>query len=84
MLPPWSAELIAAYESGAHSQFLLAGNVNDRLLLPLKSGPELGSLQDFLLKVLLPRFDVVLGYDLGNGLRVEKGAETFIQWPWAK
>ncbi len=84
MLPPWSTELIAAYESGAHSQFLLSGNVNDRLLLPLKSGPELGSLQDFLLKVLLPRFAVVLSYDLGNGLRVEQGAELFNQWPWAK
>ncbi len=83
-LPAWSSELIAAYESGAHSQFLLSGNVADRLLLPLTSGPELGSLQDFLLKVMLPRFDVVLGYDLGNGLRVEQGAETFNQWPWAK
>ena len=83
-LPAWSNDLIAAYESNAHSQFLLAGNVNDRLLLPLAGGSELGSLQDFLLKVMLPRFDVVLGYDLGNGLRVEQGAEVFNQWGWAQ
>jgi hypothetical protein len=84
VLPAWSNDLITAYESGAHSQFLLAGNVNDRLLLPLPGGPALGSLQDFLLKVMLPRFDVVLGYDLGNGLRVEQGSEVFNQWQWTK
>ncbi len=83
-LPAWSHALIAAYESGAHSQFLLAGNVNDRLVLPLAAGAELGSLQDFLLRVLLPRFDVVLGYDLGSGLRVEQGGEAFAHWPWSQ
>lgn len=83
-LPPWSYELIAAYESGAHSQFILSGNVGDRLVLPLSTGAELGSLQEFLLKVLLPRFDVVFGYDLGNGLRIEQGGEQVSQWPWYK
>ena len=83
-LPSWSHDLITAYESGAHSQFILSGNVGDRLLLPLPSGPELGSLQEFLLKVLLPRFDVVFGYDLGNGLRIEQGGELVSQWPWYK
>ena len=83
-LPSWSHDLITAYESGAHSQFILSGNVGDRLLLPLSTGPELGSLQEFLLKVLLPRFDVVFGYDLGNGLRIEQGGEQVSQWPWYK
>ena len=74
--------MIALYQSHAASQFILSGNVNDRFLLPL--GGEhvaLGSLTDFLGKVLLPRFDVVLSYDLGNGLRVERGGEAFSQWP---
>ena len=82
VLPAWAAEMIALYQSHAASQFILSGNVNDRFLLPL--GGEhaaLGSLTDFLGKVLLPRFDVVLSYDLGNGLRVEKGGEAFSQWP---
>jgi hypothetical protein len=83
-LPSWSQVLIAAYESGAHSQFIISGNVGDRLLLPLAKGPELGSLQEFLLKVLLPRFEVVFSYDLGNGLRVEQGGEHVAQWPWYK
>jgi len=31
--------------------------------------------------MLLRRFDVVLSYDLGNGIRVEKGGEVFSKWP---
>ena len=79
-LPSWALELIALYESKAASQFILHGNVNDRFLLPLGEERGLGSLTDFFLRVLMPRFDVVLSYDLGNGLRVEKG-EAFSQWP---
>ena len=80
-LPQWADELIALYESGAASQFVLYGNVNDRFLLPLSDKAELGSLRDFLLRVLLPRFEVVISYDLGNGVRVEKGEKKFAEWP---
>jgi len=80
-LPGWARELIALYESNAANQFILHGNVGDRIVLPLGDKAELGSLSDFLLRVLMPRFDVILSYDLGNGLRVEKGGETFSQWP---
>jgi len=81
-LPPWAAEAVALYESNAASQFILHGNVNDRFALP---GPaaDLVDLTTFLRRVLLPRFDVVLGYDLGGGLRVEQGAEAFARWPSA-
>ncbi len=44
-------------------------------------GRPFGTLSDFLRQVLLPRFDVVLSYDLGNGMRVEKGGEVFATWP---
>lgn len=83
-LPAWARELVTLYESGAASQFILSGNVNDRMVIPAPTGPELGSLTDFILRVLLPRFDVVLSYDLGNGLRVERGRETFAKWPALK
>ena len=74
--------MVALYQSYSASQFILSGNVNDRFLLPLGgTRSTLGGLTDFLSKVLLPRFDVVLSYDLGNGLRVEKGGEAFSQWP---
>jgi hypothetical protein len=87
-LPTWASELITAYESGAASQFILAGNVNDRLLLPLPTSGtgegEWGTIVDFLNKVMLPRFDVVLVYDLGSGLRVERGGQIFSRWPRMK
>jgi hypothetical protein len=80
-LPAWAAEVVALYQSHAANQFVLYGNVHDRFLLPLGPNTPLGSLTDFLLRVLMPRFDVVLSYDLGNGIRVEKGGERFSTWP---
>jgi len=81
-LPGWAREVIELYESGASSQFILHGNVSDRVLLPSPDGkPGTGSLHDFLREVLLSRFDVILTYDLGNGTRVEKGGEKFAEWP---
>ena len=78
-LPQWASELMASYESGAGNQFILHGNVEDRFVLP--ETQALGSLSEFLLLALLGRFDVVLSYDLGNGIRIEKGREIFAQWP---
>lgn len=78
MASSWPQELIARYESGASNQFLLFGNVEDEFLL---QGGRVGTLRDFLLQNLLSGFDVVLSYDLGSGLRIEKGAQTFSQWP---
>ena len=78
-LPSWASELMARYESGAGNQFVLHGNVEDRFVLPESNA--LGSLSEFLLSALLGRFDVVLSYDLGNGIRIEKGREIFSQWP---
>jgi hypothetical protein len=79
-LPQWAKKMISLYESRAVNQFILHGNVNDRLYLPLRDKASLGGIRDFLLRVLLPQFDVILSYDLGNGIRVEKGGEIFSQW----
>ncbi len=82
VLPSWAREVIDLYESGAAAQFILHGNVGDRLLLPAADGKSrIGALDDFLREVLLSRFDVLLTYDLGNGTRVEKGGERFAEWP---
>jgi hypothetical protein len=83
-MPSWARELINLYESNASNQFILFGNVNDQQLIPADSGCRIGSLNEFLLRVLLARFDVVLSYDVGNGIRVEKGGETFSTWPEIK
>ena len=70
-LPKWSLELVDLYESNATTQFVLHGNVNDRVLLPAAGGARLGGLAEFIEAVLLPGFALVLTYDLRNGLRVE-------------
>src|SRR5260370_2533160 len=79
-LPGWALEAIQLYESNAPSQFVIFGNVNDEIVIPSPS-PHLGSLTEFLQQVLLPRFDVVLSYDIGNAILVEKGVEIFSRWP---
>lgn len=76
--PAWAARLVSLYQSHAANQFLLHGNVNDRYLLDAKT---MGSLYEFLTRVILPRFDVVLSYDLGNGVRIEKGGDIVTKWP---
>ena len=84
-LPPWAREIIDLYESGACAQFILHGNVEDRLFLPLPgTASKLVSLNEFLRDRLLASFDVVISYDLGNGIRVEKGGDRFAEWPPAR
>jgi len=74
--PCWAIQLARAYESGAHGQFIVHGNVHDRL--PLAKG--LVGLDHFLLEELLSGFAVVFTFDLGNGLRIERGADHVRQW----
>lgn len=82
-LPQWALEAIQLYESNAANQFIVYGNVSDQMVVPSPT-PHLGGLTDFLMQVLLPRFDVVLSYDIGNGIRVEKGGDIFSKWPALK
>jgi len=83
-LPRWANELMSLYGCDAANQFILYGNVNDRAVLPIGDKASLGSLYDFLVKVMLPRFDVVISYDAGNGIRIERGSELFSSWPGAR
>src|SRR4051812_46708856 len=78
--PAWARELALAYESGASSQFLLFGNVHDRLAV----GDRLVSLADFLEDTLLKGFGVVLSYDLGSGLNIERGGDIVAKWKGAE
>ena len=78
--PAWANELRLAYESGASSQFILFGNVHDRLAV----GDRLVSLADFLEDTLLKSFGVVLSYDLGTGLVIERGGELVAVWKGAE
>ncbi len=83
-LTPWAKELITHYESNAANQFILCGNVNDLQAVSSKDGKiRFCTLDEYIQQVLLPSYDVVLGYDLGNGLRVLKGGQKFAEWPSA-
>jgi len=74
--PPWASELARAYESGAHGQFVLFGNVHDRIAVD----DQLISLAGYLENELLKGFQIVLSYDLGNGLLIERGGELISEW----
>lgn len=74
--PAWAHELALAYESGAHGQFVLYGNVGDRF--PLAG--RLVGLSRWLESQMLTGFDVVFQYDPGNGLSLLRGSDRLRQW----
>ncbi len=85
-LPSWAQEVIASYESKSSGCFLLHGNVNDRLLISSNDqDTSLGSLTEFIQQTLLPRFDIIITFDMGFGLRVDRGSDIFSKWaPYAE
>jgi hypothetical protein len=74
--PSWAAEIALAYESTAQGQFILSGNIHDRL--PLNG--MLVNLARFIETELLSGFQVIFTFDLGNGLKVVRGAELLGEW----
>jgi hypothetical protein len=75
-IPPWSESIRHLYLSGAANQFVLHGNVADRLLVPAADGVTIGNLAEFLTNEQLRRFDLVLSYGVGSGIRVSRGSRS--------
>jgi hypothetical protein len=75
-LPDWAADLSVALESGACGQFVLYGNVHDRFAI----GDRFVGIDRFVEDEMLGTTDVILSYDLGNGLAVERGEKRLAQW----
>ncbi len=71
--PPWASQLAELCFSGTTSVFLLHGNTND--LLPRGTTPEdgYGTIADLLAEQLFGKWDLLLHYDLGRGLRAFAG-----------
>ncbi len=74
--PPWALALADLYFSRTTSVFVLHGNTYD--LVPLcdvdaAERASYGSIPEFLTEQLFGRWDLVLHYDLGRGLRVFAG-----------
>ena len=80
-LPAWADSMRKLFVSGAASQFLLHGNVLD-LVPSWGADGELRfvALRKFLTDTLFAPFEVVVFYDRGKGLRVERGADLFQKW----
>ncbi len=84
--PAWAHELAGEYYSATTSMFLLHGNVRDlvRCVPPAADGApaaaeaasrQYTSLVEFLGTQVFGRWDIVLSYDLGRGLRPVAGAD---------
>lgn len=74
--PNWAKQIHVAFKSGASGQFVIHGNVNDRI----SSNGQLVNIEHYIRDELLRDFDIVFTYDLGNGLAVLRGAEKIAEW----
>ncbi len=79
-LPAWAEEMRDLFKSGSISQFLLHGNIFDTITTPGLPEPRLLSLSAFLDEVMFEKYDVILHYDRGKGIRAARGADDWGEW----
>lgn len=77
-IPDWAEEMRRVFRSGTVSQFIIHGNVNDPVGVEENGKRRFLGLRQFIADVMLERFDVVLSYNRGAGIRVVKGLESFV------
>ena len=73
--PPWARRMGELSTSGSTSVFLLHGNTFDFVPLSDGAAPAYGSVAQFLAEQMFGRYDLVLHYDLGRGLRPFAGRD---------
>ncbi|NBX31099.1 hypothetical protein EBR04_11770, partial [bacterium] len=90
--PAWAERLGDAYLSGTSCVFMLHGNVRDLVpaAAPAAAGGRddvaaWGTVSDFLAREMFGRWDIVLAYDVGKGLRPLAGPDparlrSMAQW----
>ncbi len=79
-LPGWAQEMRDLFKSGSVAQFLLHGNIFDIVPAAGPAGRRLLSLSAFLDEVMFEKYDVVLHYDRGKGIRATRGAKDWSEW----
>jgi AAA+ superfamily predicted ATPase len=73
-VPPWAHQLADLYFSGTTAAFVLHGNTYDLFRMDPDGGRYSG-LTDFLAEQIFGRWQLVLHYDLGRGLRAFAGRD---------
>jgi AAA+ superfamily predicted ATPase len=73
--PLWARRLGELSMSGSTSVFLLHGNTFDFVPITAEPTPAFGSVAQFLAEQMFGRYDLVLHYDLGRGLRAYAGRD---------
>jgi ATPase family associated with various cellular activities (AAA) len=84
-LPAWAAELARYWNSGAHSLFIVHGNIHD--LFPVAAAPAAASyaaLAPFLQRRLFPARPQILHYDIGAGLTFATAGMQTLFYEWLK
>jgi hypothetical protein len=89
-LPAWASELARAWNSGAHSLFILHGNIHDLFPIaasapaPTPAAASYAALGVFLQRRLFPARAQVMHYDLGAGLTFATAAMQTAFFEWLK
>ncbi|MCG3136817.1 MAG: ATP-dependent zinc metalloprotease FtsH [Phycisphaerae bacterium] len=73
--PSWARELADLYFSGTTCVFVLHGNVHDLVANAPGEEPAYCNLAEFLANQIFGRWDIVVQYDLGRGLRALAGSD---------
>lgn len=71
--PAWAVQLVELCFSGTTSVFLLHGNTNDLTRRGEAAEEGYGTIPEFLAEQMFGRWDLVMHYDLGRGLRAFAG-----------
>jgi len=79
-LPEWARQMRDLFRSGSVSQFIIHGDIFD--LVPYNAGQGMKhvALERFFDDVMFSRYDVVLRYDRGHGLRATRGGHEVAKW----
>lgn len=81
-LPAWAVELARLWNGGAHSVFLLHGNIFDLFPIRLGEKAEYASLGAYLTRRVFPDRGCLMFFDIGEGLTFGSRAmqQRFFEW----
>jgi ATP-dependent 26S proteasome regulatory subunit len=68
------------FRSETVSQYILYGNINDFVMHKEYTTTSVFTLKEYLFTVMFAQFDVILGYDRGQGIQVLKGETHFFDY----